>query len=155
MIYEDLERMVVTALENFVNNEEYLLNNNVSERTISTHLANYLITESGNITNFRWSIDCEYNRNLDFPKELFINNEHVLVIPDIIIHVRGENNDNYNSDNNFLVIEIKKKASRANREYDYLKINGFINQPPYYYKYGLFINFVDANYELQWFKRYH
>jgi len=153
MTLVDLKRMVISALDKFICNEEYLLSNDVSERTISSQVANYLTAESDNFRDFRWSIDCEYNRHLDFPKQLIINNEHVRVIPDIIIHVRGENNYGNFSDNNLLVIEIKKNASVDNREYDLLKINGFIDQEPYNYKYGLFINFVDTNYELEWLIR--
>ena len=145
--------MVLTALNNFSENESYLLLNNVHERTIAAHFANYLSKESTKIPTFRWNIDCEYNKNIDFPKELFINGKHVIVIPDIIIHIRGENNNNYNTDNNLLVIEIKKNASSFDREHDLMKIDGFIKQPPYYYKYGLFINFIGIKYELNWFIR--
>ncbi|MFA7421124.1 MAG: hypothetical protein WCZ90_15690 [Melioribacteraceae bacterium] len=152
-MFDEIKKLVLTALNNFIENESYLLLNNVHEGTIAAQFAKYLSNESNRIPNFRWDIDCEYNKNIDLPKELFINGSHVIVRPDIIIHVRGQNNNNYNTDNNLLVVEIKKKATASDREHDFLKINGFIEQPPYYYKYGLFINFVDVHYEISWFLR--
>ena len=45
-----------------------------------------------------YNLDCEYNRNYDDPKR---RNNGDLMIPDIILHKRG------NNDNNIVVIEFK------------------------------------------------
>lgn len=45
-----------------------------------------------------YNLDCEYNRNYDDPKR---KNNGDLIIPDIILHERG------NNDNNIVVIEFK------------------------------------------------
>ena len=45
-----------------------------------------------------YNLDCEYNRNYDDPKR---KNNGDLIIPDIILHKRG------NNDNNIVVIEFK------------------------------------------------
>lgn len=73
------------------------------------------------------------------------------VMPDIIIHQRGKNNDNGTEDNNLLVIEIKKIPTESERKKDISKIKRFIKNAPYHYKYGVFIAFDGT--EIEWFCR--
>ena len=73
------------------------------------------------------------------------------LIPDILIHRRGKNNDDFIKDNNLLVIEMKMKSSKSERLEDITKIRNFISEYPYLYKYGLFLFFVGKKHFLEWF----
>ncbi len=108
-----LEKLINESLDLLYTNEIYLIEHkpvdlekttrdkqHVSERSIMNHLAYYmkrLMDEDEFFLDF--SLDCEYNRNLDGVKALpsFKNG----ACPDIIIHRRGSN------ENNYAVIELK------------------------------------------------
>jgi hypothetical protein len=117
----------VEAIKNFLAKEPFLLKNNLNERTISFKLAEYLQKEYDG----KYTVDCEYNRmpnddkNMDeeyITKKLHIDIEEIktnndkgqTVFPDIIIHKRRINK------NNFLVIEIKLENNKEGRG----KLNG-------------------------------
>lgn len=117
----------VEAIKNFLDKEPFLLERNLNERTISFKFAEYLQKEYGE----KYNVDCEYNRmpnddkNMDegyITKRLHLNIEEIktnndkgqTVFPDIIIHKRGIN------DNNFLVIEIKLENNKDGRR----RLNG-------------------------------
>jgi len=128
MIPEDWEiDEFVEAIENFLAKEPFLLKNNLNERTISFKLAEYLQKEYDG----KYTVDCEYNRmpnddkNMDedyITKTLHLNIEEIetnddkgqTVYPDIIIHKRRSN------DNNFLAIEIKLENNKDERR----RLNG-------------------------------
>ncbi len=60
------------------------------------------------------------------------------VLPDIIVHHRGQNNKN------LLIIEVKKSTSSVSEEYDIEKLKCYTelsNQNNLKYKYGVFIKF--------------
>ena len=107
---ESIWERVETALDKLREQDAFLLENNVNERSISHKLATYLQE-----VFVGWNVDCEYNRNHDnsrLIKELIRtvrdsgpDDEHArTVFPDIIVHRRGE-------PVNLLVIEIKKSTN--------------------------------------------
>jgi hypothetical protein len=117
----------VEAIKNFLAKEPFLLENNLNERTISFKLAEYLQKEYDG----KYNVDCEYNRvskddknmdkeyitktlQLDIEKIKTNNDKGPTVFPDIIIHKRGSNK------NNFLVIEIKLENNKDR----WRKLNG-------------------------------
>lgn len=110
-----------TALDELLNRDSYLLKNNVNERSVSHRLAMYLQSQFPD-----WHVDCEYNRNHDDVKRLELDVrvttdldlDAVTVFPDIIVHRRA-------TDENLLVIEIKKSTSRESSDYDLKKLNAF------------------------------
>jgi hypothetical protein len=57
------------------------------------------------------------------------------LVPDIIVHKRGR-------ENNYIAIEAKKTSTTdaASREYDLLKLQAYIQDNRYKYKYGFFLN---------------
>jgi len=132
------------ALRIFLKNERFLLVNNLNERTISHKLAEYLQRECA-----EYNVDCEYNRmerkngqaitytskELDLPIVTTDSEdtEAKTVFPDIIVHKRGTN------ENNFLVIEIKKSTNSVDRKFDCNKLKAFTSQLGY--QYGIFIEF--------------
>lgn len=156
MIFEELKQILQEAINKLFKNDKYLFQKNVSERAISHKLACYISEIAPKIgKNIGWHIDAEYNRNVEAPKTLRLDGIEKCVVPDILIHRRGLNNDGAIRDNNLLVIEIKKNAKTIGKEKDIEKIKLFINDDPYRYKYGLFINFktrtITTTYQLNWF----
>jgi hypothetical protein len=141
----------VKAVENFVDNEKFLLLNDLNERTISHNLAEYLQKYFQD-----YNVDCEYNRmrgkkmNEDYiTKTLHLEIESsssdstnaITVFPDIIVHKRGDNNNNY------LIIEVKKKEfankiRKQNETYkDFDKRKLFAYTKGLQYELGIYLEF--------------
>ena len=154
---EEVEIRVRSALQLLLTRDGYLLAKDASERSITHRLAHYLQKQFLN-----WHVDCEYNRqNHDFSKKLkglgydqvspTDGGEHS-VFPDIIVHMRGSN------ENNLLAIEAKKtKAgnydfSREEYRFGHLKLQELKNQLSY--RYSMFILFGTrrerGEYEFEW-----
>ena len=141
--WEDMDRFV-KAVQCFIENEKFLLKNDLNERTMTHKLAEYLQR-----VYCEYHVDCEYNRMPDkstesyIKKTLPINRNKIswddttgaTVFPDIIIHKRGTN------ENNFIVIEVKKKVNSSSRELDFLKLRAFTSLSGLKYKYGIYIEF--------------
>jgi hypothetical protein len=133
---EIVEAKVKRALDKLFADDLFLLQSDANERSISHKLAEYLQLEFA-----EWHVDCEYNRKGHDPKRLNLRVEQVdtantqakTVYPDIIVHHR-------NSDDNLLVIEIKKSTNPDDGEFDREKLEAFISQLGY--KYGLFIKLI-------------
>ena len=130
---EMLKIAVNTALGELLKHDLYLLEKDVNERSISHHLARYIQLQFPS-----WHVDCEYNRNHDDVKRLQLEGrdttdldvEAVTVFPDIIIHQRA-------TDENLLVIEIKKTTSSVKPDYDIKKLEAFKSELQY--KFAAFI----------------
>ncbi len=130
----------IKALFDFLKREKFLLEKGVNERSITHKLAEYLQREFQD-----YYVDCEYNRMLK--DEIYITKnlkleikdtkstdlKQTTVYPDIIIHKRGNNEDN------LLVIEVKKEENNSSKDYDTNKLKAFTNQLNY--KFGFFIEF--------------
>ena len=123
------------ALARLLEEDRFLLVNDLNERSISHTLAEHLQTEFAD-----WHVDCEYNRNYAVIKRLREGSpepsaddaEARTVYPDIVVHRR-------NADENLLVVEIKKSTNSNNEEYDLTKLRSFLSQ--LHYTYGAFIKF--------------
>lgn len=111
----DVETRIIHAREKLLKREGFLLENDVNERSITHKLAQYLEEEFPG-----WDVDCEYNRvgtdltikrikRLDFCAEQCRTDDTnaQTVYPDIIVHHRGEENEN------LLAIEAKKKSNHT------------------------------------------
>ena len=122
--------------------EDYsLIKRKCSERSIVFRLGLYLandLAESG------LTVDCEYNRNGEKPKSLM--NKH-FTYPDIIVHSRGEN------ENNCLVVEVKTPNDtnldhfRKDRE----KLIGFTLETSYRYEQGVHAYIAATTCSLVWY----
>jgi hypothetical protein len=152
-IPEDWEdgAIFVATIRFFLEKEKFILTKHLNERTITHKLAEYLkIAFNG------YDVDCEYNRmqsqkineeyitkRLNFRiEELRSDNEQGSpVFPDIIVHKRGVDTDNY------IIIEVKKKefAFQTNkdgvtyREMDFRKLKAYVSQLGY--EYGIYLEF--------------
>lgn len=121
------------ALEQLFRSDGVILAMDVNERSISHRLAIYLEPFFHG-----WNVDCEYNRNHDDPKRLDIVRRNIqsddtqatTVFPDIIIHRRG-------TDENLVVIEMKKTTSQESDAYDRHKLIAFKQQLGY--RFAIFI----------------
>ncbi|MCA0352401.1 MAG: hypothetical protein LCH85_10430 [Chloroflexi bacterium] len=141
-----IEYRLDSALLHLIDTDRYLLDENLHERTIVHKFASYLQFM------FRsWHVDVEYNNNMGDTKRL--NNylgKRRPVFPDIIIHRRG------NNDNNLLAIEAKalQNPSQKSIARDRIKLQGYKEQLDYHY--ACFILFIVKNplnpkpYQLKW-----
>lgn len=124
------------ALNELKHKEPYLLKNNLSERCIAHKFAEYLKEQFEGL----FDVDCEYNRRFDSTKveqaikrihiqrnqliaigiDRFRKNDTHSIYPDIIIHKRE-------SENNHLIIEIKKSSNdcKIDKNFDKLKLMKF------------------------------
>lgn len=119
---------VKEALNKLYEKDQYLIhsggNNHVSERSITHKIGAYLTSLFD-----AYDVDCEYNR---FDCEgKFVEKLKQNVIPDIIIHKRGEVN-------NFVAIEIKTWWNKHKRSSDIDKLTE-LTRGKYHYKYGFSI----------------
>ena len=134
--YNVIKKKVIFAINIFFKIDSFLFEKNVNERSISHKLAEYLQQQFP-----EWHVDCEYNRNFDEPKKLEIPKDEVnwddteakTVFPDIIIHHRYTND-------NLLIIEIKKSNSNVDRIFDKNKLESF-GKLYHSYDFGLFLEF--------------
>jgi hypothetical protein len=133
---ELVELALKDALDQLLLSDGAILAMDVNERSISHRLASYLEPYFPG-----WNVDCEYNRNHDEPKRLNIRRRSIqsddtqatTVFPDIIIHRRG-------TDDNFVVIEMKKTTSQETDDYDLEKLNAFKVQLGY--QFAIFVKVI-------------
>ena len=98
---QEIDKKLRICTDVFYKNDFFLIENNVSERSISHKLAEYLQVEFPD-----WNVDCEYNRMygqvkvLEGITECSEQRTTDRIYPDIIVHER-------NTDENLVVIEIK------------------------------------------------
>jgi hypothetical protein len=140
-----VKQKVKTAIEILVRKDAHLLKIDVNERSITHRLALYLQDAFGG-----WDVDCEYNRNRYDTKKLIIGDdvriavepiqtddeEGKTVYPDIILHHRG-------TDQNLLVVEVKKTTSHVPKDFDLSKLREYKRQLGY--SHALFLNFITGS----------
>jgi hypothetical protein len=116
------------ALREVEENDRYLLEFDLSERSIVSRVALYLQNEFPD-----FNVDVEYNRDGATPKRLglpqgyanFNENGQVLVVPDVIVHRRGHDGPN------ILVLEVKKTTNAEPRDYDRERVRALRTQLRY------------------------
>lgn len=129
----------IAALSAFYEKDNFLLDCNASERSMTHRLAVYLEHLFPN-----YNVDCEYNRIENDIKKVDelkseigvckktceMCDEKCKVFPDIIVHKRGEKV-------NILVIEAKKHCSEQERSYDFKKLDALTKSSQYKYTLGI------------------
>lgn len=145
---EIVKKKLTIAIGLLLENDLFLLENNVNERSVSHKLAEYL-----QLLFKDWHVDCEYNRDYDKVKKLHFassqseNTDSLdakTVFPDIIIHHR-------NTDDNLLVVEMKKCGNSQGDDFDKKKLKAYICELNY--KCGCFVKFESSGkYEVEWFQ---
>jgi hypothetical protein len=129
---EDIEYSLKKALDELLIKDNDIIEIDINERTISHRLAIYLECHFP-----EWNVDVEYNRNHEdikiiedgkkLKKILNIDpndTNGTTVYPDIIVHKRKTNE-------NLLVIEMKKSTSGDDGSFDKIKLEGFKKELKY------------------------
>jgi len=132
-----VEALTRRALRRLIVEQWALAGLDVGERTITSHLFRYMATDRALPASL--SVDHEYNRRGDqglakrigWPTENLDVDGERRVIPDIIIHRRGVDNEN------IAVVEAKRNG--RNDEYDVRKVVALV-AAPYNYRYGVLID---------------
>ncbi|WP_295100705.1 hypothetical protein [uncultured Candidatus Kuenenia sp.] len=96
---ENLVKLVKQALKKVYDEQKYLIDNKVHERSIVFWFGIYLYELVKDTKFSEYNLDFEYNRNYKQPKST--KNFRAGTYPDIILHKRGSNEDN------LLIIEFK------------------------------------------------
>ena len=105
-----LEIIVLNAIQNFNENEKYLIENDLSERCICAKFAMYLSAALSS-TDFKdYIVDVEYNRGCDGYERGVKRIDNRPITVDLIVHKRGFD-CNYGFDN-LICIEMKKSTNR-------------------------------------------
>lgn len=151
---ESADRLVRAAIERLIAEQPELLSLDVSERSLTHHLANYIAASVGDGLN----VDIEYNRHHSDPKRLKLSHrrstDHELrattVFPDIVVHQRDSDR------RNMIVLEVKKLGESL--EYDQLKLEGFRDQLGYENAGHVVVGAASAGnpvFELTWLEGVH
>lgn len=157
---EEILGILKDAVDDFYHNDRYLLENRIHEQDMSHRIAYYFekkLQERPWFDSKKYSIDVEYNRNMydlkrAYEKCCYCNNENCFVKcewhpmegnnssrPDIILHVRGKNNETTKEYNNIIVIEIKKE--QGNDIKDTAKLTAFTcSKGDYKYHIGVYLD---------------
>ncbi|MGC9972491.1 MAG: hypothetical protein ABSE56_18055 [Bryobacteraceae bacterium] len=137
MKWTDIEGRLLRAKATFLNLDRDLLAVNANERSMTHKFAEHLQREFPG-----WNVDCEYNRNGEFPKVLRCRlNERVspddeyghTVFPDIIVHRRRVRKS-------LLVLEAKTSGNSDERDRE--KLEAFKTDENYTYSFAALLHFV-------------
>lgn len=158
--YDELKELVNYSLLQFYKYDKILFeydteSSAVSERCMMFHIGWYMLEKMKTMPKFAWAnLDCEYNRNLKYPKSMYmetlagIKDKIKDTIPDLLIHKRG------NNENNLLVIEFKKGSPKKHdKERDMEKLRYFTNKEhEYAYNYGMYIELHKQKADIEVYK---
>ncbi|MBD2703417.1 hypothetical protein IC229_22425 [Spirosoma sp. BT702] len=136
---QTLKEIIKSCLLILYQNDNELIRRKGLEQSIAFRFAVYL---NEAITKVDWlnglQLDAEYNKNGVSPKRTPRRPKGVR--PDLIIHSRGNNNEN------ILVIEIKGWWNSEPREIDFIKLEDFTHQEgEYKYGLGVFLELLPEN----------
>lgn len=134
--FGDLRENDKQLIGNHGDNESYCNKQKLHEVCINHRLAIY-IEKHLKCKNLNYNVDIEYNKKNYSSKEIEINGNCKEVRPDIIVHIRANNKG---IQDNYLIIEAKKDK---NSTYDKNKINSFMRDPSFLYKFGCKIIYGD------------
>jgi len=131
------------AVNKLYKDDHHLFVVNANERSITFRLGLYLQESFPEST-----VDCEYNRKEKISKSITLDGSDRRVFPDIIIHKRG------NNEQNLLAIEAKSskgnsKRVQEKRQRDQKKLLRYKQELEY--AYGVFIELpASGEYTIEW-----
>ena len=137
MTSEEVQERLEAAIDALLRYDCYLLEIDAGERLISGCLLRYLVGVFP-----AHDVDVEYNRHGIDPKRVtgledIAGNSDGLIVPDIVVHQRG------NDDNNLLAIEIKKTSNHEDRDRDKNKLRALRTE--YRYEHCAFLEIPVAD----------
>ncbi|HIJ06383.1 hypothetical protein [Methanocalculus sp.] len=128
----ELILFIKKALDDLYDNDSHLIKIKAHERSLVFRFGLYfndLLIEKSYFSGF--DLDFDYNRDRNNPKRL--KNDHNRIFPDLILHKRGNNN------NNILVLEFKTHWNENNSD-DLNKLKELTSpKQQYHYKLGISI----------------
>jgi hypothetical protein len=152
-----LKKIVCRAVQRLYKSDQFLLENDASERSIAHRLAIHLASE---LSEPRLDVDVEFDcmtegleqtkkrlmslKGLDRPRGKGKRSGDVY--PDIIIHARSD------SLHNALVVEVKRETNHAEREWDLEKLREFTKDSGLDYRLGCFLVVAAERATAQWFQ---
>lgn len=159
-----VDDIVNRSLCQLYEDDQFLLQERIHERTITHKYAEYLQYNLEEvIINSDLIVDCEYNREVHDDEKTLPAPETTpekeldedTIFPDIIIHKRGS------SDRNILVIEVKKANNSNNRKSDRKRLQKLTTDREdgrFGYEYGLFLvmpvgtNWEEEKTTIEWYQ---
>ena len=121
---DEVKQFLERAIDRLRHTDRYLLDVDVNERSVAARLAMYLQEDF-----VGYAVDVEYNRAGAEIKRLMavvcrcprgrIETEGQRVLPDVIVHRRGDNKSN------LLVIEVKKSSDPRGTDCDHERLEAF------------------------------
>lgn len=129
MEQEKVEERVEATVNKFESDNRELFSLEVSEWAITGKMSEYLQNAFP-----EFSVDTEYDRHGENEKDDPRPNETGTVRPDILVHRRGTD------DQNWLVIEVKKDANPSEIQSQCGRVRAFIENEEYSYEHGLFLD---------------
>lgn len=144
---ECFKEMCRYVFQKFLTNDCVLVKNKNYEPTISGRMAIYFRDVLGHLEKQNIFVDVEYNKFDVADKKRYIQSDETTknIRPDIIIHKRTKQT------NNLLYCELKKRAQRNGS--DKQKVEEQVKDKNY--KFGLYINKINAIAETIEFQIYH
>lgn len=121
----DLKNIVKEAVNNFNENEEYLIKTDLSERCICARFAMSLTDVLADTRYRDYYVDVEYNRGAFGSERSAKRIEKKRIIVDLIVHKRGYNPEE--GFNNLICIEMKKTTNRNGCNADEERLQKMIN----------------------------
>jgi hypothetical protein len=124
-------KKLVSALEEFYAQEDFILDKDLGERTLTHRLAVYVERQFPG-----WQVDCDYNRlgerALQLPHGTIVSTDDTLgksIYPDIVVHQRA-------IPNNLLAIELRKGSNHQPLEHDQHKLKA-MTDPHIWFAYAI------------------
>lgn len=105
-----LKDIIEQAIKAFNEKEEYLIENDLSERCICSRFATYITIALQNTEFYDYVVDVEYNRGVNGKENGIKKIDNNPITVDLIVHKRGY--DNYYGFVNLICIEMKKSTDR-------------------------------------------
>ncbi len=142
MTKNQVSKLLIDAINRLFESDSILLQSsyNINERTVSHRLALHL---DSLLSNTDYDVDVEYNRmRNDYDPDAVGNlmgkrlnlddsgGDFSIVYPDIIVHKRE-------TDINLIIVEIKMAWKNSKRNFDYVKINEYMNELRY--QHGVYV----------------
>ena len=126
----ELTGALVRSIEALFQANLHALTVDAAERNIAHHLAGNIGRQGLMAPDGRpWDVDVEYNRQGALVKTI---NGAQVVVPDVILH-------RINTEQNYLVIELKKGSSDQPDQADLNKLQAYRQQEPLLYRHALFL----------------
>jgi len=139
------KKIIKKTIKHFIEEDSYLLENNLKEECINHRFASQLEKILTNNVYYKecgikqkYNVDIEYNKFVDLQNEISIdkeveNSKNEYIRPDILVHKRGS------KDYNLIAIELKKGYSTPD---DRSKVKDLVDLNEFNYDFGVVLSYL-------------